>query len=157
MMTFKTGCALAALAVVIPMTAVSNANALPLAAAISSSAQTADNSLLTQVQWRGRRGGGWRGGGAGIGIGLAAGALIGGAIAAGSSPYYGSGYYGPGYGYGPSYGYGYGGPAYAPAPVYVQPGYGGGDDEAYCIQRYRSYDPASGTYLNNDGNRYPCP
>lgn len=28
---------------------------------------------------------------------------------------------------------------------------------AYCAQRYRSYDPRSGTYLNNDGNRYPCP
>lgn len=28
---------------------------------------------------------------------------------------------------------------------------------SYCAQRYRSYDPASGTYLNNDGNRYPCP
>ena len=28
---------------------------------------------------------------------------------------------------------------------------------AYCSQRYRSYDPASGTYLNRDGNRYPCP
>jgi hypothetical protein len=28
---------------------------------------------------------------------------------------------------------------------------------AYCARRYRSYDPASGTYLNNDGNRYPCP
>jgi hypothetical protein len=28
---------------------------------------------------------------------------------------------------------------------------------AYCMQRYRSYDPRSGTYLNNDGNRYPCP
>lgn len=27
----------------------------------------------------------------------------------------------------------------------------------YCAQRYRSYDPRSGTYLNNDGNRYPCP
>ncbi|CAN5181664.1 hypothetical protein BH11PSE4_BH11PSE4_26700 [soil metagenome] len=27
----------------------------------------------------------------------------------------------------------------------------------YCSQRYRSYDPRSGTYLNNDGNRYPCP
>jgi BA14K-like protein len=27
----------------------------------------------------------------------------------------------------------------------------------YCAQRYRSYDPASGTYLNNDGNRYACP
>jgi len=28
---------------------------------------------------------------------------------------------------------------------------------SYCAQRYRSYDPASGTYLNNDGNRYSCP
>jgi hypothetical protein len=28
---------------------------------------------------------------------------------------------------------------------------------AYCSQRYRSYDPGSGTYMNNDGNRYPCP
>jgi hypothetical protein len=28
---------------------------------------------------------------------------------------------------------------------------------SYCAQRYRSYDPASGTYLNNNGNRYPCP
>lgn len=28
---------------------------------------------------------------------------------------------------------------------------------AYCAQRYRSYDPRSGTYLNRDGNRYPCP
>jgi hypothetical protein len=28
---------------------------------------------------------------------------------------------------------------------------------ACCAQRYRSYDPRSGTYLNRDGNRYPCP
>ena len=28
---------------------------------------------------------------------------------------------------------------------------------AYCAQRYRSYDPRSGTYLSRDGNRYPCP
>jgi hypothetical protein len=27
----------------------------------------------------------------------------------------------------------------------------------YCAQRFRSYDPASGTYLANDGNRYACP
>ena len=25
-----------------------------------------------------------------------------------------------------------------------------------CAQRYRSYDPASGTYLGYDGNRHPC-
>jgi hypothetical protein len=25
-----------------------------------------------------------------------------------------------------------------------------------CTQRYRSYDPESGTYLGYDGNRHPC-
>lgn len=29
--------------------------------------------------------------------------------------------------------------------------------QAYCAQRFRSYDPASGTYLGNDGYRHPCP
>jgi hypothetical protein len=28
---------------------------------------------------------------------------------------------------------------------------------AYCSQRYRSYDPRSGTYLGYDGYRHPCP
>ena len=27
----------------------------------------------------------------------------------------------------------------------------------YCMQRFRSYDPGSGTYLGNDGYRHPCP
>jgi hypothetical protein len=27
----------------------------------------------------------------------------------------------------------------------------------YCLQRYRSYDPNSQTYLGNDGMRRPCP
>jgi hypothetical protein len=31
------------------------------------------------------------------------------------------------------------------------------DDVAYCQQRFRSYDPASGTYLGYDGQRHPCP
>jgi hypothetical protein len=26
-----------------------------------------------------------------------------------------------------------------------------------CMQRFRSYDPGSGTYLGYDGNRHPCP
>jgi hypothetical protein len=30
-------------------------------------------------------------------------------------------------------------------------------DDAYCSQRFRSYDPASGTYLGYDGLRHPCP
>ena len=31
------------------------------------------------------------------------------------------------------------------------------DAEGYCSQRYKSYDPASGTYLGYDGQRHPCP
>lgn len=88
---------------------------------------------------------GWHGGyhgGAGIGIGAGiAGALIGGAIIGATQPY---GYYG----YPPSY---YG-------PVYVAPApYIGSDAVAYCAQRFRSYDPYSGTYLGYDGLRHPCP
>ena len=88
--------------------------------------------ITEQVRWRG--GGGW-GPGAFVG-GLAAGALIGGALAA---PY---GYYGP-----PPVYYGPPPAAYAPPP----------DAVAYCMQRYRSYDPNSGTFLGYDGLRHPCP
>lgn len=28
---------------------------------------------------------------------------------------------------------------------------------AYCEQKYKSFDPASGTYLGYDGERHPCP
>ena len=155
MMTFKKGYAVAAIALALPMVSVSAGNAAPFAAGPALSAPIAaaasDNSLLTQVQWRGRRGGGWGGRGAGVGIGLGAGLLLGGIAAAAAAPRY----YGPG----PAYGYNYGPSYYAPAPVVVAPSYGyaGGDAEAYCLQRYKSYDPASGTYLNYDGNRYPCP
>lgn len=31
------------------------------------------------------------------------------------------------------------------------------ENDAYCSQRYRSYDPRSGTYLGYDGQRHPCP
>jgi hypothetical protein len=41
-------------------------------------------------------------------------------------------------------------------PVYAAPPPG---DPAisYCMQRFRSYDPASMTYLGYDGLRHPCP
>ena len=32
-----------------------------------------------------------------------------------------------------------------------------GDPIAYCMQRYRSYDPVSQTYVGYDGYRHPCP
>ena len=78
---------------------------------------------------------GWRGGGWGYyGGGFAAGALVGALLAA---PYYAAPYYAPGPGY-----------YYGPSP---------GDAVGYCMQRFRSYDPGSGTYLGYDGYRHPCP
>ena len=123
--------------------------------------------------WRGRGGwggGGWRGGGWGwgVGAGIVGGAIIGGALAA---PYYGYGPYYPAYPapY-PYYGPVYDAPppgAYGPPPAYEDgpppgagaygPPPGGGGDAGYCAQRYRSYDPQSGTYMGNDGTRHPCP
>jgi BA14K-like protein len=92
--------------------------------------------------WRyGYRHGGFVGDGlglAGAGIGLA-GAIVGGAIVGATHPY----------GYGPGY-------AYAPGYVAVSP-YNDGSEVGYCEQRFRSYDPGSGTYLGFDGLRHPCP
>jgi hypothetical protein len=133
-----------------------------------------------QAQWRGHgggwHGGGWRGGGwGGAGAGFVAGALVGGAIAANSGYYYGPYGYGYGGGYGPSYAYGPGyaagyGPVYddtyaddgyvaAPGRGYAAPGraYASGDGASYCAQRYRSYNPRTGTYLGFDGMQHPCP
>jgi len=103
--------------------------------------------------------------------GLAAG-VVGGAVAAATSPFWAPGYYRgyPGYAYAPGYsyddayayepGYAYGtapGYAYSPGYAYGQGYATGGRDDAYCSQRYRSYDPASGTYLGYDGVRHSCP
>ncbi|MEJ2378521.1 MAG: BA14K family protein [Pseudolabrys sp.] len=75
--------------------------------------------------------------GAGVAAGVIGGAIIGSAIA-NSRPYY--------YARGPYYA----GPPryYAPPPS---------DAVAYCMHRFRSYDPRSGTYLGYDGYRHPCP
>jgi len=131
------GIAVAAIALALPLTMGSSANAAPLMAGSAlSTANTVSSPDVTQVRWRGHRGG-WghrHGGWGGVGAGLAAGALIGGAIAASQGPYYG-----PGYGY-------------APGPAYVE-----GDAVSYCMQRFKSYDPRSGTYLGYDGLRHPCP
>ncbi|MCK1617561.1 BA14K family protein [Bradyrhizobium sp. 159] len=88
--------------------------------------------------WHHRRGGFWPG--------FAAGAAIGGL---GSYAYYGGGY---GYYDDPYYYDSY----YDEPTVAVVPD-SGGDSYAYCAQRYKSYDPASGTYLGYDGQRHPCP
>jgi hypothetical protein len=89
-------------------------------------------------------GGGVYRGGYRPGVGLAAGAVAGGAIAA--SQYGGYG----GYGYDNSY--------YGSTPGYATSySTSGGQDAAYCAQRFKSYDAGSGTYLGHDGQRHPCP
>jgi hypothetical protein len=142
-------------------------SAAPIGASLA--LHDAAGSAAQNVQWRGHWGGGPRWGWGGPGF--VAGALVGGAFAAATSPWYGYDYdydYAPGYssyytGYGPSYyGYGYD-PGYTTygyrySPGYSTYGYSAGDrDAAYCAQRYRSYDSASGTYLGYDGIRHSCP
>src|SRR5258708_9667342 len=82
-------------------------------------------------------------------------------LAAGSALGYGyGGYYDP-YTYFGYYDPNYNNDSYA----YDDPGYDGysgsvvssGADPSYCAQRYKSYDPTSGTYLGRDGLRHPCP
>jgi BA14K-like protein len=124
------------------------ASALPAAGGLA--LQNAAPSNVESVRWGGRG----FGGGA-----FVAGAILGGALLA--PRFYG----GRGYYYG-------GGPYYAPGPYYADPGYvdpgyadpgqygadpTGGDPVTYCLQRFRSYDPRSRTYLGFDGYRHPCP
>jgi hypothetical protein len=131
------------------------------------------NAQFAQGAYRGSQFRGDRGRGFGRDARFAAGAAAVG-VAAGSALAYGnygydSGYYDPNY-YGDSYaydnGYGYdngvtfntGLPLVTfdqEAPV-DQSTVAVGGDASYCAQRYRSYDPASGTYLGYDGLRHPC-
>lgn len=122
--------------------------AVPASAMPISQPQTAiaapSSDLVQQVQWRGRGygyPGGYYGGGYGRnnGAAVAAGVIGGlalGAVIAGAASAPPPGYYAP--------------PAYAPPPP------AGGDWYAYCASKYRSFDPASGTFLGYDGLRHPC-
>jgi hypothetical protein len=100
----------------------------------------------------------------------------------GGGPVAGGGYYGggyrhhhhrhggfwPGFAIGAGIGSAYGAYGYYDSPYYYDDSYyddsvvaaappAGDDAVAYCTQRYKSYDPASGTYLGYDGKRHPCP
>jgi len=94
--------------------------------------------------------GGYQGGGyrrhGGFGPGFAVG------VGVGSGLGYGGYYDDYAYGYGPGYNSGYYDNSYA----YMSDDAGSSDD-ASCAARFRSYDPASGTYLGYDGRRHPCP
>lgn len=101
---------------------------------------------VVDVRWR--RGWGW-----GVGAGIVGGVIIGHALTAPHyyRPYYARPYYYPG----PVY-YRY--RTYSAPTYYREPAYEGYDDDvAYCMRRFRSYDPRSGTYLGYDGYRHPCP
>jgi hypothetical protein len=161
--------------------------ALILAAAAFSTSAEAQRGGKGGAHFGGARVGGAHFGGARIGGARISGARIGaarirgGRVAASRGMYTGSigprryHYYGkryPAYRYGyrhRGYRYGYYGGywpywgwAFASAwPYYGDYGYyyEYGDDSAvaYCIRRFRSYDPVSRTYLGYDGRRHPCP
>jgi hypothetical protein len=101
---------------------------------------TIRNAAGTDIEMVWGRGFGW-----GFGAGFLGGAIVGGALAA--PYYYGAPYYYYGAPYYPPAAYG---PGYYPPPAYP----GGATD---CARRYRSYDPATGTFLGNDGVRHSCP
>ncbi|QDL99079.1 BA14K family protein [Rhodopseudomonas palustris] len=62
-----------------------------------------------------------------------------------------------GYGWGPAIGGLAAGAIIGGAIANSQAQARGADAHAYCSQRFRSYDPASGTYLGYDGRRHACP
>ena len=145
------------------------ASALPVFDALA--IRNAAPPTVEKIQWR--WGWGW---GAPVAAGVVAGAVVGSALAApyyGYGPYYYPGPYYPGpppayYGYPPpAPGYPPPAPGYPPpAPGYPPPapgyaavpaGASAGDPVAYCKQRYRSYNPQTGTYLGTDGQRHHCP
>jgi hypothetical protein len=47
-------------------------------------------------------------------------------------------------------------PWHSPRPYPSQVIFGPSPDQTICARRYRSYDPASGTFLGNDGARHRC-
>jgi hypothetical protein len=160
-----------------PATRFGGAGVAPVTRFSGSTAGATRYSNVSGGTWRGGYRQGYRRGGGNYIPGAVAGAVIGGALAANSYAYYGGPGYDTSYGYGdPSYysgyGYGYGGPSYYSSGYYpgaydetynddaavaVAAAPGGDDAVTYCMQTYRSYDPASGTYLGYDGLRHPCP
>ena len=107
------------------------AQSLPVAPSLSGAA--AGSTLLTHVDYRGYRGGYYRGGyrggywrgGRWIGLGIGAG-IVGSAIIA--DDYY-----------------------------YRRYRYSGSSAVQRCADTYRSFDPRSGTYMGYDGERHVCP
>ncbi len=111
-------------------------SAAPLSPATATGVRTHAVGDITQVQWRGRHGwhghhghGGWHGG-----------------------PWRHRHH---GYGWGPAIG-GLAAGAIIGSAI-ANSNAAAGDAVSYCMNRFKSYDPASGTYLGYDGIRHPCP
>jgi len=147
------------------MNRIFGASALLLAAIAAPANDAAAQDILGGALLGGAAGaiiGGAVGGGRGAAIGAIIGSGTGAAIAAegerrGDYYYYRNGCYversdGSYVAVAPAYCGGR--PAYAPPPP---PRAVAGDAVAYCMQRYRSYDPSSGTYMGFDGIRRACP
>ena len=107
-------------------------SALPLSPAVGRSVLAAQpDQALPAIQVRN---------GGAVAAGVIGGMILGGIIASQAPRYYGYPYGYPVYGY----------PAYRPYPA-------GDAAVAYCMRRFRSYDPYSMTYLGHDGFRHSCP
>jgi hypothetical protein len=93
-----------------------------------------------------------------VGLGLA-GAGLGYGYGAFGDDYYGADYGAAGYGYAPAgYGSGYAPVGYGSDLGTTETDVAPSDNSAsYCVQRFRSYDQRTGTYLGNDGRRHRCP
>ena len=112
------------------------------APAISGGSFAGRGAQLTQNGFRGDRDRHFR-----RGFGGAAGLAVGSALGYGFGGYYDPYYYDD-YAYTDYYDEGY--------PAYLGYVVSSTADPTYCAQRYRSYDPATGTYLGYDGLRHPC-
>jgi hypothetical protein len=123
---------LSVLAASAPLFSTGSASALPLSARGAAILTTHLDQPLPTVQVRNN--------GGAVAAGVIGGMILGGIIATQRPYYYGN----------PPYGY------YPPSPIY-QPYPMGGDAVAYCMRRFRSYDPSSMTYVGYDGLRHSCP
>jgi hypothetical protein len=127
----RTALMLSTLASVLALSTAGTSSAFPLGRGATAAAPVEQMSPLIQVRNRSAR----------IAAGVIGGLIVGGLIAS-HWPYR--------YGYPYSYYYPY--PYYPAYRVYPF-----GDPIAYCIRRFRSYDPYSMTYLGYDGRRHYCP
>lgn len=106
-------------------------SAAPLGPSIVTVTHAGAANAVTNVRWRGHRHHGWHGG------------------------YRHDRHYGGGWG--PAIGGLAAGAIIGGAIASSNAAAAGGDAVGYCMNRFKSYDPASGTYLGYDGMRHPCP